>query len=181
MKNSDANVVQRVVAGQVHEFRVLVERYQDAVYRFVYGLVSHRHAAEDITQDVFFAAYMHLASFDSRRAMFSTWLFTIARNRAINHLKHSEHLSRLACLPEPVDMEPPRESLGGGDLMEQLDQALSALPAHQKTVFVLAEIEGVPHAEIAEIEQISMGTVKSRLHRAKQRLRVLLATLVSER
>ena len=174
LANEDSDVVRRVVAGEVNDYRVLVERHQDAIYRFVYSLVGHRHEAEDITQDVFLAAYKSLATFDSRRAMFSTWLFTIARNRAINRLNRCRDTTLVKSMPEPIDAHSPGDAVEEDEFLEQLNHALNDLPMDQRTVFVLAEIQELSYAEIADIEHISLGTVKSRLHRAKQHLRSAL-------
>ncbi len=180
MANDDVDIVRRVIAGQLNDYRVLVERHQDAIYRFVRSMVSHRHETEDITQEVFLAAYKNLARFDDRRAKFSTWLFTIARNRAINHLRRHRERSAHESMAEPVDTSRAVDAVVENEFLERLDRSLNALSVDQKTVFVLAEIEELSHAEIAEIERISIGTVKSRLHRAKKRLRAHLGTFVRE-
>ena len=180
MANDDVEIVQRVIAGSVNDYRVLVERHQDAIYRFVQSLVSHRHEAEDITQEVFLAAYKNLASFDPDRALFTTWLFTIARNRAINHLKRCRIPSGIESMSEPIDVHAPTDTVEASEFLEHLDRCLNTLPLDQKTAFVLAEVEGLSYAEIAEIEHVSLGTVKSRLHRAKRRLRATLQEFVRE-
>ena len=71
------------------DFRVLVDRHQQSVFRFASGLVGNREEAEDVTQEAFLAAFANLSGYDSSRAAFSTWLFTIARNRCINLLKRA--------------------------------------------------------------------------------------------
>ena len=81
-------------------------------------------------------------------------------------------------MPEPIDSHPPADAVEESEFLEQLDRSLNALPTGQKTVFVLAEIEEISYADIADIEHISLGTVKSRLHRAKQRLRAALQAFV---
>ena len=178
MANDDADIVRRVTAGHVNDYRVLVERHQDAIFRFVNSLVGHRHEAEDITQEAFLAAYNNLASFDFRRAMFSTWLFTIARNRAINHLKRCQNTCLNDSMPEPIDAQLPGDVVEESEFLQHLNHSLNALPVDQKTAFVLAEIEQLSYAEIAHIEHITLGTVKSRVHRAKQRLRATLQAFV---
>jgi RNA polymerase sigma-70 factor (ECF subfamily) len=119
-----------------------------------------------------------LSSYVSSRAAFSTWLFTIARNRCINLLKRSSTVS----LEKPASVEDvtSADTLASQELSEQLDRALAALPVEQRSAFVLAEIEELPYAEIARIERTSLGTVKSRIHRAKQRLRSLLEPVMRE-
>ena len=87
MEIDDRELVRRVLAGQTDDFRVLVDRHQQSVFRFASGLVGNREEAEDVTQEAFLAAFANLSGYDSSRAAFSTWLFTIARNRCINLLK----------------------------------------------------------------------------------------------
>lgn len=178
MANDDAECVRRMLAGQVNDYRVLVQRHQDSIYRFVRNIIGHRQEAEDVTQDVFVSAYKNLASFDSQRATFSTWLFTIARNRAINQLKSRRNETLVGSGPEPTDSHLPHDTVEERELLEQLNLALDALPVDQKTAFVLAEIEELSHGEIAAIEHISVGTVKSRVHRARQRLQAALQAFV---
>lgn len=180
MTTDDATVVRQVIAGSVGEFRTLVERHQGPVYRFVLGLLGHRQEAEDVTQDAFLAAFRSLAKFDPGRARFSTWLFTIARNLAINRYRKELPHRKLAELTAVEVRNPPDGRTESTESLAQIDRALDTLPLEQKTVFVLAEIEQLAHAEIAHIEGIAVGTVKSRLSRAKGRLRVALRDLVSE-
>ncbi len=83
----DRELVRRVLAGQTDDFRLLVERHQQAIYRFASGLLGNQEEAQDVTQEAFLTAFANLSSYESSRAAFSTWLFTITRNRCINLLK----------------------------------------------------------------------------------------------
>jgi RNA polymerase sigma-70 factor (ECF subfamily) len=167
-----------VLAGHTDEFRVFVDRYQPSIYRFTRALLRNREDACDVTQEVFLAAFVNLSSYSLSRAAFSTWLFTIAHNRCINLLKRK----RPSELDERDEVEEvaPRDPLECDELAQRLDRALDALPLEQRSAFVLAEIEELPYSEIARIERTTVGTVKSRIHRAKQRLRSLLETVVKE-
>jgi len=174
----DRELVRRVLDGQTDEFRLLVDRHQQPIFRFVSGLLGNREEALDATQEVFLAAFKNMPRYDSARAAFSTWLYTIARNRCINILKknrpaQSDELD-LIVVASSADPIVSRE------LSQQLDRALAELPIKQRSAFMLAEIEELPYAEIARIEKTSLGTVKSRIHRAKQRLQSLLEPLVRE-
>ena len=182
MEIEDPELVRRVLAGQTEKFRVLVDRHQQAIFRFAYGLLGNREEAQDVTQDAFLAAFANLNGYDSSRAAFSTWLMTITRNRCINLLKRN----RPVAFDEPdsiVDSTPrgaAEDLISRQELSQQLDRALAELPVEQRSAFVLAEIEDLPYAEIARIEQTSLGTVKSRIHRAKQRLQSLLEHVMRE-
>jgi RNA polymerase sigma-70 factor, ECF subfamily len=170
--------VRRVLAGRTDDFRVLVDRHQQSIFRFAFGLVGNREEAEDITQESFLAAFANLSGYDSGHAVFSTWLFTIARNRCINVLKRRRPiaLDETRSIADATSADP----VVNRELSEQLDRALAALPVEQRSAFVLAEIEELPYAEIARIERASLGTVKSRIHRAKQRLQSLLEPVMRE-
>jgi RNA polymerase sigma-70 factor (ECF subfamily) len=174
----DRELVSRVLAGRTDDFRVLVERHQQSIFRFASGLLGNRDEAEDVTQETFLAAFANLSGYDSSRAAFSTWLFTIARNRCFNLLKRSRPIAANE-LDSIADVAP-TDPIVSQELSQQLDRALAALPVEQRSAFVLAEIEELPYAEIARIERTSLGTVKSRIHRAKERLQSLLEPIMRE-
>lgn len=178
MEIEDRELVRRILAGQTDDFRVLVDRHQQSIFRFASGLLGSREEAEDVTQETFLAAFANLSGYDSSRATLSTWLFTIARNRCINLLKQRRPiaLNELDSIGNVTSVDP----LVSQELSQQLDRALAALPVEQRSAFVLAEIEELPYAEIARIERTSLGTVKSRIHRAKQRLQALLEPVMRE-
>lgn len=174
--DGDRTLIERVLAGDVEAFRELVERHQRRVFGFVRNLVRHAPDAEDLVQEVFVAAFRKLDSFDAERSQFSTWLLTIARNRCLNHLQRSfvattAEFDIEARTAQPVDVMLSRE------LHARLDAALELLPLEQRTAFVLAEIQDLSYAEIALIEEVELGTIKSRVSRAKQRLREVLSDL----
>jgi RNA polymerase sigma-70 factor (ECF subfamily) len=174
----DRELVTRVLAGRTDDFRLLVERHQASVFRFALALVGNRQEAEDIAQEAFLAAFANLSRYDSSRAGFSTWLLAIARNRCINLLKRNRPIA----LNEPdsiIDVAA-ADPIVSQELSEQLDHALAALPVEQRSAFIFAEIEQLPYAEIAEIEQAPLGTVKSRINRAKERLQSLLEPIMRE-
>jgi RNA polymerase sigma-70 factor, ECF subfamily len=174
----DQELVRRVLAGQTDDFRVLVDRHQQPVFRFASGLLRNHEEAQDVTQEAFLAAFVNLSAYDSSRAAFSTWIFTIARNRCINLLKQRRPIAFNE--PDSIEDVAPADALVNQELSQQLDRALAALPVEQRSAFVLAEIEELPYAEIARIERTSVGTVKSRIHRAKQRLQSLLEPVMRE-
>lgn len=171
-------MIERVLAGDVEAFRELVEQHQRRVFGFVRNLVRHAPDAEDLVQEVFVAAFRKLDSFDAERSQFSTWLLTIARNRCLNHLRRSS-VATISSTEFDVEARttPPVDTLLSHELHARLDAALYLLPLEQRTAFVLAEIQELPYAEIALIEEVELGTIKSRVSRAKQRLREELSDL----
>jgi RNA polymerase sigma-70 factor (ECF subfamily) len=177
---SEDHVIASVLAGDTSEFRKLVEQFHQPVFRFARNLIGDEHDAEDITQEVFLAAFNHLASYRAVRASFQTWLFTIARNRCVNYLKRKRPLIDRDVIASTQHTANSDES-ARSEFWICLDKALDALPIEQKTAFVLAEIEGLPYADIAQIEQTTLGTVKSRIHRAKQHLRDAMERTLGEK
>ena len=172
--SEEIKIIKRVLNGDVDSFRGLVDRYHRPVTSMIANMVGNRHTCEDIAQDVFFAAYRKLDTFDPARSEFSTWLFTIARNRSINAIRKKTPFTT----PDPIetaDSNGPAENLGRKEAFKLLDRAIEALPRRFKTVFVMAELDNMPYHQIAQIEGISTGTVKSRVHRARKKLAAALA------
>jgi RNA polymerase sigma-70 factor (ECF subfamily) len=165
----ERETIDRVLAGDTEAFRALVVRYQQPVLAFVGNLLRDRHHAEDVAQDVFLLAFARLGSFDAGRAAFSTWLFTIARNRCLNALSRRSPATT-AHPPEPTDPHTPLAGLIRREALDQLDRALDDLPTPQRTAIVLAELVGLDQAEVARIEGVAPGTVRSRISRAKKAL-----------
>ena len=171
--NDDLDAIQRVLADDIESFRRLVERYQRPLLTLVRNLTSRDTDHEGVAQEVFLAAFRGLASFDQKRSAFSTWLFTIARNRCRNELARRRPVAGVE-LPEPVDLRSPEREASEAELFRQLDTALDALPFEQRCAFVLAHLQGLSYEEIGRIEGVGVGTVKSRIARAREKLRNLL-------
>ncbi|HEV3256144.1 MAG TPA: sigma-70 family RNA polymerase sigma factor [Gemmataceae bacterium] len=171
--SDDLQVIRRVLAGDTESFRLLVEQHEERLFCLIRNLIPDRHEREDIAQEVFLAAYTHLRSYKPGRAAFSTWLLAIARNKCLNALK--KRTPRAAAVaPEPEDVRTPDVEAAETEWFRQLDAALDALPFEQRTAFVLAEIQGLSLQEIGTIERVNLGTVKSRISRAREKLRSLL-------
>ncbi len=166
----DIEVIRRVLGGDVESFRLLVKRYERPVARMIRNITGDSESCEDTAQEVFFAAYRKLADFDPARSAFSTWLFTITRNKSLNAMKKKRALSR-GEVPEKADCSDPGNDLAREELFDELDRALRALPQRQMRAFILAEFEELPYEQIAQIEGVGRGTIKSRIHRAKKKLR----------
>lgn len=152
-------------------FSQLVERYQHKIYSFTYHMVGRREDAEDLAQEVFLRAFAALSRFRPG-APFSPWLYKIAANLCINHLKRRRKDSLL-------DSDRPDESLLGSppayveDKEERIavGQALVALPEEYRAVVLLRHGSGLSYEEIAQALDLPLGTVKTRLFRAREKLR----------
>ena len=169
-------IIARVKTGATDEFGHLVRRYQGALFRIVGNLVE-RPMVEDLVQDIFLAAFVGIQGFDLRRGSFRTWIYRIARNHAFNaRKKKRERL--LDEEPVIVDLHTPSRDLMVKEAFDRLDQALNELEFKERVIFILAELEGLSYAEIARIEKLPLGTVKSRLSRVKMKLREVLQPYV---
>jgi RNA polymerase sigma-70 factor (ECF subfamily) len=173
LPEDDEALVRRVVQGELEAFRELVDRYQDPVFRVVRSLSRSPAEWEDLAQDVFVAAYRALPDFDAARGLFKSWLFAIARNRCMNQTRRPAPLL-VEVLPSQMEERTPCDFLLEREFVERLDQALDGLPDAQRVAFVMRELVGLSSEEVAEIEAVDVGTVRSRLSRAKAQLRAAL-------
>ena len=176
--NDDLDAIQQVLGDDIESFRRLVDRYQRPLLTMVRNLTPRDIDHEGVAQEVFLAAFRCLPSFDPKRSAFSTWLFTIARNRCRNELARRRPRPA-AELPDVVDPRSPEQAASDAELFRQLDTALDALPFEQRSAFVLAQLQGLSYEEVGRIEGVGVGTVKSRIARAREKLRSLLR-LVAE-
>jgi RNA polymerase sigma-70 factor (ECF subfamily) len=177
--DADADAIARVLGGDTEAFRDLVERHQAAILRLIRNLARRSNAHEDLAQDVFVSAFVALPSYDVRRGGFATWLFAIAKNKCLNAGKRMAPLL-VDRLPIAVAPTTPADHLAHTEIRACLDVALDALPDDQRTCFVLGELVGLTAEQIGEMEGVAPSTIRSRLSRAKARLRVALAPLLGE-
>lgn len=175
----DSAIVTAFLGGEERAFQELVERYQTRLLNFIYRTIGDRDRAEDLVQEVFIRVYRHLHRFD-RSKKFSTWVYTIASNLAKNELRNRSR-SPLVLFQtiqgsndeedRPVQFEDttsrPDDMYRKRHLRDLVEQTVAQLPEHHRQVFVLRELEGKSYEEIAEITDCNLGTVKSRLNRAR--------------
>lgn len=166
-------VISKVLEGDVESFRFILERYERPVVRMIRNITNSTGSSEDIAQEVFLTAYRKLASFDPARSNFSTWLFTITRNKSINALRKKKPLL-MSELPEKSNSHNPSDDMVEKEFFDQLDATLQTLPPRQRRAFILAEFENLSYEQISQIEGSTLGTIKSRINRAKKKLRLAL-------
>ena len=180
--DSDMEIVRRVQAGDVAAFDRLILKYRERVFGIIYNMTSNREDAADLTQDAFIKAFQSINRFGGQSSFF-TWLYRISVNSTLSHLRKSRLRSFFSL--ERVDSEEPvsREIIAAltdksgaerdtfvRELQEKLNDAMQKLSTKHRTVVTLFEIDGLSHQEIADVMNCSLGTVRSRLHYAKQLL-----------
>src|SRR6476620_2922721 len=183
----DAGVVTAFLGGEERAFQELVERYQTRLLNFVYRTIGDREKSEDLVQEVFIRVYRHLHRFD-RSKKFSTWIYTIASNLAKNELRNRSRnplvlfqtvQKNFQDEDRPLQFEDttsrPDDMYRKRHLREIVEETVAKLPEHHRNVFILRELEGKSYEEIAEITDCNLGTVKSRLNRARNSFAELVA------
>src|SRR5438045_130934 len=186
----DSAVVTAFLGGEERAFSERVTRYQTRLLNFVYRTIGDREKAEDLVQEVFIRVYRHLHRFD-RSKKFSTWVYTIASNLAKNELRNRSRNPLVLFQTIKKHWEADHRPLQFEDttarpddlyrkrfLKEAVDQCVDQLPTHHRAVFVLRELEGKSYAEIADITGCNLGTVKSRLNRARNSFAQLIGPLL---
>ncbi|MDR3273826.1 MAG: sigma-70 family RNA polymerase sigma factor [Puniceicoccales bacterium] len=186
----DAKLVERVRDHDTAAFDILVKKYRGRLYSVIYNLTSNKDDAFDLTQDVLIKTFRSIDKFNGKSTFF-TWLYRIAVNTAISFIRKNrlrrffsfekiqEDGAEAACIDSfLLDKNQGERSVFLNELQENLNIALQKLSNKHRVVVVLYEIEGLGHAEIASILKCSVGTVRSRLHYAKEQLKVFLKDYV---
>ncbi len=185
----DFRLVARVRAGDQAAYSSLVHKYKGRIFSVIYNLTSNREDANDLAQETFIKAFRSLDRFRGR-SQFFTWLYRIAVNTTLSHLRKNRlrHFFNYEDLQEETVNAEWLEAMTSAnrsdrpvvlrELQEKLNEALQQLSPKHRTVVVLFEVEGMSHEEIAEVLKVSTGTVRSRLHYAKQQLQSLLQSYV---
>ncbi len=179
---SDEEVVERVRDGEGALFEILMRRYNQRLYRTARSIVKDEAEAEDVMQQAYLNAYTHLAQF-AQRAKFSTWLTRITIHEALSRLRRQGRLGEIGPALEQEDVvvkfpergPDPEQQAWAGELRGLLEAALDALPPLYRSVVMLREVEGLSTEETAECLNVTVETVKTRLHRARGLLRQLLS------
>jgi len=183
-------LVRRIQEGDVAAFDILTVKYRNRIYGVVYNLTSNREDAADLTQDAFIKAFQSIQRFRGQSSFF-TWLYRIAINSTLSHLRKNRVRSFFSLERVNTDEPVSRELIAaltdktGADratyvreLQEKLNEAMQQLSIKHRTVITLFEIDGLSHQEIAEVMNCSVGTVRSRLHYAKQLLQAELQNYI---
>lgn len=184
--NDDTHLVQETLAGSQVSFQLLVERYEGRLFALARHYTRNQVDVEDIVQDSFLKAYRRLESFD-HRSSFYTWLYRIAVNTILDSLKRKGRSPvavvedpEMLAQPAPVESCAPSVGMERDEIVQVTHKILEQIPDIFRTVLVLRELEGLAYQEIADTLGISIGTVESRLFRARGRFKEKLLALYPE-
>lgn len=188
----EAELIRLVKAGDADPFGEIVRSYESRIFATVYRILGHAEDARELAQEVFLRAWSKLATF-REGARFSTWLYTIALNLTRSELRKRKVRQGLRAVsldtgpgensrPEPpAPLESPDDVLGRNELYDLALDRIDRLEPEAKEVIVLRDMQDLSYGEIAEVLECPVGTVRSRLHRARESLRESLAPLIGAR
>lgn len=189
MERTEALLIDNLREGDMAALAILVEKYQRLVYRVAVQITKNHEDADDVMQDTFLKVYESIDNF-RKESSFETWLYRIVVNQALNVVK-SRKRRRESPLSDACDtalrpdlkrnldrMNDPHLNVEKQELRKWVTEAVDSLPLKHRTVVILHEFEGLTHAKIASILNCSEGTVRSRLHYARKKLRILLKPYV---
>jgi RNA polymerase sigma-70 factor (ECF subfamily) len=171
--DDDFSLIQRFIEGDESTFRTLVQRHKDKIRNIIYLTLNSSDSVDDIAQDVLITIYKNLKSFRFQ-SQFSTWLYRITVNKCKDHLRKVRIRSIFIPIMDGEEDPVYIPSMEHKDISEIVNQAISKLPEKLRLPLLLKDIEGLSYQEIAETVNCEIGTVKSRIFRAREGLRELL-------
>lgn len=190
---TDEELILEVAKGNNDGFDILVDRFKLRLFNYLFRMVGNRDDAEEIAQEAFVKAYIHADKYKTI-AKFSTWLYTIATNLVRNRMRSKKRAPRLLSLwgrgrdgeedDRPIDLvDPgrgPDETSNDRELSEMINQAIGKIPEKYRTSFVLREINQLSYEEIAATTGLKLGTVRSRINRARNYFRKIVEPLLEK-
>jgi RNA polymerase sigma-70 factor (ECF subfamily) len=184
----ESKLIQLAKNGSVAAFEQLVEAYDQKLYNMAYRMMGNREDARDMTQEAFLRAYRSLDGF-REESSFSTWIFRIAKNACLDRIRKRSQVQAVS-IDEPIQTEEgqvqrelpselgdPEEYAEQQELSAVVHSALQELTDEYRTAVVLRDLQGFSYNEIAEVMEVSLGTVKSRIYRGRQALKEVLSGL----
>jgi RNA polymerase sigma-70 factor, ECF subfamily len=176
---TDYELLRRAAEGERQAFELVYHRYHQIVYRFARAMTGRPDAAEDVTQEVFIALIKELPRYDPARAGFTTYLYGIARNLSRDRWRRTQRRLALEAigLEKRSTTDDPLDLIERAQAATQIHRALRGLPLRYREVIILCDLHGLAYAEAALVVRSSVGSVRARLHRARQLLRQRLSRL----
>ena len=176
----DLDLMRRVQEGEMVSYNTLVNRYKDRLFNVLYRMLSSEDEANDLLQETFLRVWQHKMSYDFRFA-FSTWIYTIALNLARNELRRRKKIKFLDIFDFADKLAAKEEKKDtSANLKTLLESEMKRLPEKYKTAFLLRDVDNLSYEEIAQVLGVPLGTVKSRVNRARAILRTRLKPRLEE-
>jgi len=176
----DLDLMRRVQEGEMVSYNTLVNRYKDRLFNVLYRMLSSEDEANDLLQETFLRVWQHKMSYDFRFA-FSTWIYTIALNLARNELRRRKKIKFLDIFDFADKLTAKEEKKDtSANLKTLLEAEMKRLPEKYKTAFLLRDVDNLSYEEIAQVLGVPLGTVKSRVNRARAILRTRLKPRLEE-
>jgi RNA polymerase sigma-70 factor, ECF subfamily len=176
----DLDLMRRVQEGEMVSYNTLVNRYKDRLFNVLNRMLSSEDEANDLLQETFLRVWQHKMSYDFRFA-FSTWIYTIALNLARNELRRRKKIKFLDIFDFADKLAAKEEKKDtSANLKTLLDAEMKRLPEKYKTAFLLRDVDNLSYEEIAQVLAVPLGTVKSRVNRARAILRTRLKPRLEE-
>jgi RNA polymerase sigma-70 factor (ECF subfamily) len=177
--DDDFSLIQKFIEGDESTFKTLVQRHKDKIRNIIYLMLSSSDSVDDIAQDVLITVYKNLKSFRFE-SQFSTWLYRITVNKCKDHLRKAKIRSIFISIDNEEEHPSYTHPAENKDVSEIVRKAIALLPEKLRTPLLLKDIEGLSYQEIAETVNCEIGTVKSRIFRAREGLRNLLKPYETE-
>jgi RNA polymerase sigma-70 factor, ECF subfamily len=177
--DDDFSLVKRFVDGDKSSFRILVQRHKEKVRNIIYLTVNNSDLVDDIAQEVFITVYKNLKNFRFE-SQFTTWLYRVTINKCKDHLRKINVRKIFVPVNETEDYSGENFSVESDNISEIVMNAVNKLPVKLRIPLILKDIEGFSYQEIAESVQCEIGTVKSRIFRAREGLKKILGPIESE-
>jgi len=179
-KLPDYQLMERIQKDDMVSFNTLVNRYKNRLFNVLVKMLDSSESAEDILQETFLRVHLHKMSFDFRFAV-STWIYTIALNLARNELRRRKRVQFFDIEDFSNRLKAPEEKVDNSSKLKAvLDKAVKKLPQKYRQAFVLRDMDQLSYEEIAQILSVPLGTVKSRVNRARNMLRNMLKPNMEE-
>lgn len=184
MRISDEDLMRRCREGDMSAFELIVMRYKDAIFNFIYHILADYHRAQDISQETFLRVFRNIDRYKSRNC-FKTWLYRIAVNLCKNELRDRGRRKTVSLDDADLNIESligdryisPDRAYEEEEMRRLVKNAIESLPEDQRMAVVLREYQGLSYEDIAVALNCSLGAVKSRIHRARQNVRNMLVEM----
>jgi RNA polymerase sigma-70 factor (ECF subfamily) len=171
----DKVTASKICSGDTFSFETLITAYKDKVFNYCYTFCNNYHYAEELTQEVFIKIYRNIGRYDWQKSSLSTWIYTITHNTCINSIRANipETLYEEVSAAEKISFNTEDQYLKE-ELLDKLKAALLSLPPEERSLVLMKDYYGLKLKEISQIMNLPVGTLKSRLHNIREKIRTLL-------